>query len=141
MAAAAEPALGEPLGPPVERRDDAVAAALEVGVRAQDRLELAPDLPREVTARGCGAGARRRGRPARPGRPRARSGVRFVQRPPVSEPAQDPVAADDGRRGLGHDEPALVVLLGEAVRIERRWRLGQAGEQGGLGHRQLGQVA
>ena len=46
-----EPLLGEPLRPPVERRRDPIAAALQVGVRPEDLLQLAADLPRELAAR------------------------------------------------------------------------------------------
>jgi len=43
-----EPFLRELLGPPVERRDHRVAASLDRGIRSQDRLELAADLPGEM---------------------------------------------------------------------------------------------
>ncbi len=53
---------------------------------------------------------------------------------------EDPVAPHDGfGRGRDH-ESTLGILHGEAVRIERRGRLGQTREEGGLGDRQLGEV-
>ena len=46
--AGGQPLLGELLGAPVERRDHRVAAGLDRRVGAEDLLELASDLPREV---------------------------------------------------------------------------------------------
>ena len=54
--------------------------------------------------------------------------------------AQDVVAADDRRRVLRDDEAALVVGLGVAVRVERRGRLRQAGEERRLGRDELREV-
>ena len=134
-----KPLLRQPLRAPVERRRDPVAAALEVGVGPEDRLELATDLPREVASRdtdraftGQDDGLLGRG-----------AELVRLERGPSSrggDPLEDPVAPDDRRRSRGHDEAALGVRHGEAVRVERRRGLGQAGQERGLGDRQCGQV-
>ncbi len=130
--------LGDLLGVPVERRDDAVAAGLDGVGRPEDLLQLSAHLPHEVRRlvdqrlvaaqdHRLGLGRRellrRQVRPAR-----------------VDEVVEDPVAADHRRGILRHDQLALLVGHGVAVRVEARGRLGEGGEQGGLGGRQVGQL-
>ena len=134
-----EPPLGLVLGVPIERRDHGVAAGVDRRAVADDRVELAADLPRELRRL-------ERQRPVADEDDRLverRLQLRRRQRRPAGrrvEAAQDVVAADDRRRVGRDDEAALVVGLGVAVRVERRGRLRQPGEERRLGRAELGEV-
>ena len=61
--------------------------------------------------------------------------------PTGPQPAQDVVAAEEGFGVLRHDQPAARVGLGPAIEVVRARRLGEPGQQRGLGGRQLPEVA
>ena len=125
---------------PVERRDHLCSRPSRPAARPlRIVVELSPDLPREVRRAQRERHSRRRARPVRRGRSSDAAGDRVVQRE-RREVVEDLVAANH-RRGIRRDdEPALGVGLGVAVRIERRGRLRQAGEQRSLGRGQVPKV-
>ena len=120
-----DPALRQPLRPPVERRGHAVAGGGEVDVVAHDLLELALHLPGEMArAEACRLVACQDD-----GLVESRPELGRGQLGPARgrQVGQHPVPPDDRRRISGDDQVAVLVLRGVGIRIEGARRLGERG--------------
>ncbi len=133
------PLLGDLLHRPVERRRHAVAATLEVCTRAEDLLELPLDLPRELATRDAHRSVAREDHRLAVGSLQ-RGRIRFAPAGGRGHAAQDPVTSGQWRRSRRDDEPALVVALRVAIRVECRRGLREAGEQRRLPDREFREV-
>ena len=117
--------------------DDPVATGLESFTAAEDRLQLATDLP--VKWRGPVDERLVPGEDDRLGkRPVQLAGGRRVQRD-AGQVAQDPIAPDDRRARRIDDEATLGVFGRVVVRVGRRGRLRQRRQERRLGRRQFRQ--
>ena len=97
IGAGREPLLGQPLGLPVQGRDDRVATGLDGGLVAQDRHQLTADLPGEVGRlehERLVTGEDDRLRLGRRDLGRGQAGPASAA---LAQPVEDPVAPDHGR--------------------------------------------